>query len=78
MRIRVKSRCHDGCMLHKKAKKESGNVTRLSVEKEMAKPPMARSARVAELNLDTARIPEQPSAAMPGNVTNQLEIEPSK
>jgi hypothetical protein len=28
-------------MLHKKAKKESGNATRASVKKEMAKPRMA-------------------------------------
>jgi hypothetical protein len=55
-------------MLHKKGKKESGNSTRASVKKEMAKPRMARSARIAELNLDTARIPEQPSVAMPGTV----------
>ena len=55
-------------MLHKKGKKESGNATRASVEKEMAKPRMARSARIAELNLDTVRIPEQPSATMPGTV----------
>jgi len=55
-------------MLHKKTKKEPGNATRASVRKEMAKPRMARSARVAELNLDTARIPEQPSATMPGTV----------
>ena len=34
----------------------------------MAKPRMARSARIAELNLDTTRIPEQPSATMPGTV----------
>jgi hypothetical protein len=55
-------------MLHKKAKKEPGNATRASVSKEMAKPRMARSARIAELNLDAARIPEQPSATMPGTV----------
>jgi hypothetical protein len=55
-------------MLHKKTKKESGNATRASVRKEMAKPRMARSARVAELNLDTARIPEHPSTTMPGTV----------
>jgi len=55
-------------MLHKKTKKESGNATRASVRKEMAKPRMARSARVAELNLDTRRISEQPSATMPGTV----------
>jgi hypothetical protein len=34
----------------------------------MAKPRMARSARIAELNLDTARTPEQPSATMAGIV----------
>ena len=34
----------------------------------MAKPRMARSARIAELNLDTARISEQPSTTMPGTV----------
>jgi hypothetical protein len=55
-------------MVHKKGKKEPGNVTRGSVKKEMAKPLMVRSARIAELNLDTARIPEPPSATMPGTV----------
>jgi hypothetical protein len=55
-------------MLHKKSKKEQGNATHASVKKEMAKPRMARSARIAELNLDTARTPEQPSAVMPGTV----------
>jgi len=29
---------------------------------------MAKSARIAELNLDTARIPEQPSSTMSGTV----------
>src|ERR1700681_19220 len=52
----------------KKAKKEPGNATRISVTKEMAKPRMARSARIAELNLDISRIPEQPSATVPGTV----------
>ena len=55
-------------MLHKKAKKEPGNATHAGVSKEMAKPRMARSARIAELKLDSARIPEQPSATMPGTV----------
>ena len=36
--------------------------------KEMAKPRMARSAKIAELNLDTSRIPERPSTTMPGIV----------
>lgn len=49
-------------------KKVSLKATRASVKKEMAKPRMARSARIAELNLDTSRIPEPPSVVMPGTV----------
>jgi hypothetical protein len=52
----------------KKAKKETANATRASVNKEMAKPRIAKSARIAELNLDTERISEQPSTTMPGRV----------
>jgi hypothetical protein len=55
-------------MRNKKADNKSGNATRASVRKEMAKPRMARSAKIAELNLDTARIPEPPSTTMPGTV----------
>jgi hypothetical protein len=55
-------------MLRKKSNKESGNAIRASVKKEMATPRMARSARITELNLDTARISEQPSTTMPGTV----------
>jgi hypothetical protein len=46
-----------------KAKKKLSSVTR-----EMGKPRMARSARIAESNLDTTRIREQPSVTMPGTV----------
>jgi hypothetical protein len=55
-------------MLHKKPKNELDDTTRASVKKEMAKPRMSRSAQIAELNLDSARIPEQPSAIVPGTV----------
>ena len=55
-------------MPHKKRKKELGNATLASVKKEMANPRMARSAKIAELNLDAARIPEPPSTTMPGTV----------
>jgi hypothetical protein len=61
-------RCQDGWMLNKKRKKETSHATRASVEKEMAKPRMAKSARITELSLDTARIQEQPSTTMPGTV----------
>ncbi|HLZ91957.1 MAG TPA: hypothetical protein VKQ28_09600 [Candidatus Acidoferrum sp.] len=58
-------------MRHKKvnrARKEVDDATRASVKKEMAKPRMARSARITELNLDTRRIPEQPRATLHGKV----------
>jgi hypothetical protein len=55
-------------MIHKRAKKEPANATHAAVTKEMAEPRMARSARIAELNLDTARVSEQPSITMPGTV----------
>jgi hypothetical protein len=55
-------------MPFKKAKKQSSNETHASLQKEMAKPRIARSARIAELDSDTTRIPERPSATMPGTV----------
>jgi hypothetical protein len=55
-------------MLHKKTRKTNGNALHASVNKEMAKPRMTRSARIAELKLDTARISEPPSTTMPGTV----------
>ncbi len=55
-------------MLHKKRKKAPGSATQATVKKEMEKPRMARSARIAELNQDTTRIPEQPSTVLPGTV----------
>ena len=66
-------------MPHRKSKTKSGRATRARVKKEMAKPRMARSARIRELNLDTARIPEQPSATMPGTVTKIIpSLRPSQ
>jgi hypothetical protein len=55
-------------MRHKKMSKESAKATRSSTRAEMAKPRMARSARIAELNMDPTRIPEHPSVTMPGTV----------
>jgi hypothetical protein len=55
-------------MLHKKTRKALNNATLASIRKQMAKPRMARSARIAELNLHTARNPEQPSTLMSGTV----------
>jgi hypothetical protein len=51
-----------------KHNKESGNATRASVQKEMAGPRMSKSARIAERNSDTERIPEQPRTVISGTV----------
>jgi hypothetical protein len=55
-------------MPQKKSKTESDRATHASVKKEMAKPRVAKCARITELNLDTARTREQPSTTMPGAV----------
>jgi hypothetical protein len=65
---RLPCRCNDAYMMHNKGKKETRHATRASVQKEMAKPRMTKSARITELSLDTTRIPEQPSTTMPGTV----------
>ena len=62
------SQYHHECMLHKKGKNEPRTATRADVKNEMAKPRMARSARIAELNLDIARNIAEPSTTMPGTV----------
>ena len=55
-------------MASEKGKKEAANATRSSVRKEMAKPRMAKSARIGELNLNTTRISDGPSVTLPGTV----------
>jgi hypothetical protein len=54
--------------MHKKIRKSSANALRASVKEEMAKPRMARSARIEELELDISRIREQPSVTVPATV----------
>jgi hypothetical protein len=55
-------------MRYKRAKKGSPNSTRESVKRVMQKPTVAKSARIAELNLQVDRISEQPSTSMSGTV----------
>jgi hypothetical protein len=55
-------------MLHTKTKNQSSKTLRVSITKEMAKPCVAKSARIAELNLDTKRTPGQSSTSVPGTV----------
>jgi hypothetical protein len=69
--------CDHGSMPHKKTRNKANNSTRASVTREMAKPRMAKSARVTELNLDTARLREHPTAIMPGSVDKIIPPRPS-
>jgi ribosomal protein L15E len=55
-------------MQHKKPKRESLDATRASVKREMARPRMAKSARIMKRNLDAGRTPERPSTTLPGTV----------
>jgi len=54
-------------MLNKR-KEASSNAIRASVQKEMAKPRITKSARIADLNLAISRIPERPNNTAPANV----------
>jgi hypothetical protein len=67
---RLPSKCHDACMLNKK---ESDNATRASIKKEMAKPRMAKSVRVAELILNAERT-SQARTTVPGTVDKIIPI----
>ena len=64
--------------MNNKHKKELSNKTLVGVQTEMALPRMSKSARMAELNLDTARIPEQPRTVMPGAVHQLIPSTPSQ
>jgi hypothetical protein len=70
------SQFYNPFMLHKKNRKEPDIAIHASVKKELAKPRMAKSARIAELNLDITRIPEQPSTSMPGTVDKIIPSPP--
>jgi hypothetical protein len=54
-------------------KKESDNATRAIIKKEMAKPRMAKSVRIAELNLDAERT-SQARTTVPGTVDKIIAI----
>lgn len=51
--------------MKKKANEEFDGATRASVQKEMAKPRMAKSAREAEINLAATRIAPGKSLRLP-------------
>jgi hypothetical protein len=55
-------------MASEKGKKDAANATRSSVRREMAKPRMARLAKIAEVNLNTSRISAPPTVTLPGTV----------
>jgi hypothetical protein len=54
--------------MNNKTKKELNKAIPASVQTEMALPRMSKSARMAELNLNKARISERPRTTIPGTV----------
>jgi hypothetical protein len=60
------SRSHTGTTLGRKKQTKLELTTRAETKKEMAQPRMALSARIAEMNLRSARIPEPANARIPG------------
>jgi hypothetical protein len=64
---RIQARCDDRHVHRHNDAKKSPSATLADVKRELGKPRFAKSAKTAELNLET-RIPEQPSITMPGTV----------
>jgi hypothetical protein len=52
----------------KKRKKELGHVIPAAISAEMALPRITKSARIAELELDSATVLQKPRTVMPGTV----------
>jgi len=63
-------------MNHNKRKKELSDTIPASLLTEMALPRMSKSARIAEQNLEAARIPEQPRTVIPGTVEKLIPSPP--
>lgn len=55
-------------MRQEKRKKKREDAIRAAVRKEMAQPRMSKSAKIAQRNLDTTRIPQLPTVTLPGIV----------
>jgi hypothetical protein len=64
----LSARRHYVSIVQKKHKTEPVIATHTRLIKELAKPRMARSARLAEQKLDSARVALHPSITMPGTV----------
>jgi hypothetical protein len=65
-------------MGRKKRKKEIETAVRASVTKEMAKPRVSKSARIAERNLDASQIFEKPRTIPPESVEKIILASRSK
>jgi len=59
-------------VLRKQAKKEPDDAIQASVKKEMARPRMAKSARIAQRKLETGRISELPGTILPGTADKTI------
>jgi len=69
---------HNGWMPSKVGKKELDRAMRASVLREMAKPRMSSSARIAQRALDSERTPAPPQTTMPGTVDKVIPSIPPR
>ena len=58
----------------KKRKKKPGNEILARIQKEMALPRMSKSARIAALESNTARVLQKPRTVMPGIVDKIIQF----
>jgi hypothetical protein len=58
----------------KKRKKKLGSAAPATIRAEMALPRMSKSARIAELGSDRARVSQQPRTVMPGIVDKIIQF----
>jgi hypothetical protein len=62
----------------KKRKRKLGNAIPASIRAELALPRMSKSARIAEIESDTARVSQQPRTVMPGTVDKIIQFRTSR
>ena len=62
----------------KKRKRKLGNAIPASIRAELALPRMSKSARIAEIESDSARVSQQPRTVMPGTVDKIIQFRTSR
>jgi hypothetical protein len=62
-------------MRHRNGTRKSAGATLVDLKKEFAKPRMAKSAKILQMNLENTRVPEHPRITIPGTVEKIIPAE---